>query len=120
MKQTVRQIVMAIVAAVLLIPGICAAADKKPAQEPAGSELHKTNRQKFDLNRISREELVGIPGIGPRMAQAILDLRSRKGAFKRVEELLEVAGIKEKKLAAIVEHLEILPPTAAVPVAPVR
>jgi DNA uptake protein ComE-like DNA-binding protein len=43
------------------------------------------------------------------MARAIVDLRSRKGSFTRVEELLEVTGIKEKKLAAIAGYLEVMP-----------
>jgi len=43
------------------------------------------------------------------MAQAIVALRTSKGSFTRVEELLEVTGIKEKRLAAIAGYLEVIP-----------
>jgi DNA uptake protein ComE-like DNA-binding protein len=46
------------------------------------------------------------------MAQAIVDLRSRKGSFASLDELLEVRGIKEKKLAALTAHLVVVPPKA--------
>ena len=98
--------------ALLLSPEIAAAAAQKTAQE-APATATRTLPQKLDLNRISLEELVGVPGIGPRMAQAIVDLRSKKGSFTRVEELLEVTGIKEKKLASIAGYLEVIPLQAA-------
>jgi len=104
----VKKIVTAILAVLLLAPGIATAADKKSAQaQPASST--KALPQKLDLNRASLEELVGVPGIGPRMAQAIVDLRLKKGSFKQVEDLLEVTGIKKKKFASIAGHLEVVP-----------
>ena len=75
-----KRIVTLILAVLLLSPGIVTAAEKKAAQGTpavtAAAELPK----KLDLNRVSREELVGVPGIGPRMAQAIVDLRAKKGS----------------------------------------
>ncbi len=105
-----------IIGALLLFPGITAAAEQKTAQEQPVSAAVKPLPRKHDLNRVSREELVGVPGIGPRLAQAIVELRMKKGAFKRFEDLLEVTGIKEKKLAALSGYLEVVPPqTAAAP-----
>ena len=46
-----------------------------------------------NLNEAGREELMSLPGIGPARADSILALRSRRGGFRRVEELLEVPGI---------------------------
>ena len=105
-----KRIVTLILGVLLLSPGIVTAAERKTAQEPSGVTTTSELPQKLDLNRASREELVGVPGIGPSMAQAIVDLRTKKGSFTRVEELLEVTGIKEKKLAAIVGYLEVKPP----------
>jgi len=119
----VKKIVTLILAVLLLSPGILIAADRKTAQEPPVSEAARALPQKLDLNRVSREELVGIPGIGPRMAQEIVDLRLKKGAFKRVEELLEVTGIKKKKLASITGYLEVIPlltSTTTTPATPSR
>jgi competence protein ComEA len=99
-----------ILGVLLLSPGIVKAAEKKAALETPAVTAAEELPKKLDLNRVSREDLVGVPGIGPSMAQAIVDLRSKKGSFTRVEELLEVTGIKEKKLAAIAGYLEVKPP----------
>jgi competence protein ComEA len=54
-----------------------------------------------DLNRATSAELESLPGIGPATAQAILDERARRGRFGSVDELLEVRGIGDAKLAAL-------------------
>jgi len=105
----VKKIVTLFLAVLLLSPGILTAADRKAGQDQPVSAVATAIPKKLDLNRASREELVGVPGIGPRMAQAIVDLRAKKGSFQRVEELLEVTGIKEKKLASIAGYLVVVP-----------
>lgn len=55
----------------------------------------------LDLNRARREELERLPGVGPALAQRILDHRQKNGDFKTVSELLLVPGIGPKKLAEI-------------------
>lgn len=113
-----KKVVMVFLAVLLFVPALASAADRKPQPVPAAAKAEKPLPKKLDLNRVSREELVGIPGIGPRMAQAIIDLRTKKGSLKRLEELLEVAGIKEKKLASLGAYLEIIPPETAAATSP--
>lgn len=108
-----RTVVTVILSGMLLFPGIVCSAERKAVQESAASAAAKS--QKLDLNLATREQLVGVPGIGPRMAQAIVDLRSKKGSFLRIEELLELRGIKEKKLTALALHLVVIPPQPAPP-----
>ena len=118
-----KRIVPLILGVLLFSPGIVKAAERKAAQETPAVTAVKELPRKLDLNQVSREELVGVPGIGPSMAQAIVDLRSKKGSFTRVEDLLEVTGIKEKKLASIAVYLEVKPPqptAAATPESPSR
>ena len=54
-----------------------------------------------NLNTATLEQLDALPGVGPATAQAILDYRKAQGRFRRVDELLEVRGIGEAKLAAL-------------------
>ena len=63
--------------------------------------------KKINLNRAGLEDLVSVPGIGPKTAERILDARQKLGGFKRLEDLMQVKGIKEKKLAWLKKYLEI-------------
>lgn len=51
-----------------------------------------------DLNRATREDLMTLPGIGPALAERILQNRQVKGPFQSVEDLMRIRGIKEKTL----------------------
>jgi competence protein ComEA len=55
-----------------------------------------SNSAVVDLNSASAAELEALPGIGPVMAQRILDWRSANGRFSHVRELREIQGVGEK------------------------
>ena len=54
-----------------------------------------------NLNTATLEQLDTLDGVGPGIAQRILDYREQHGGFRRVEELGEVPGIGDKRLAAL-------------------
>lgn len=54
-----------------------------------------------NINTASAVELQTLSGIGPSMAQSIIDERTKNGAFASVDDLMRVSGIGEKKLAKI-------------------
>lgn len=55
----------------------------------------------IDINIASKEELTSISGIGPATAENIISYRNEHGFFGSVDELINVSGIGEKKLAAL-------------------
>lgn len=57
--------------------------------------------QPVDLNTATLQELDALPGVGPSTAQAIIDQRQQNGPFHSVDDLLEVRGIGDAKLAAL-------------------
>ena len=61
----------------------------------------------LDLNTATAEELAGLPGIGKELAGRIVAYREANGAFETVEELLEVSGIGEKKLAGLEGRVQV-------------
>ena len=68
--------------------------------EPAPTEV-TTPAGPINLNTATAAQLETLPGIGPTLAQRILDYRAANGPFGSVGELLKVSGIGEKKLEAI-------------------
>ena len=54
-----------------------------------------------NINTASAAELQTLSGIGPSMAQSIIDERTKNGPFTSVDDLMRVSGIGEKKLAKI-------------------
>ncbi|MGB8803061.1 MAG: helix-hairpin-helix domain-containing protein [Candidatus Acidiferrales bacterium] len=63
----------------------------------------------LDLNVANVKELEEVPGIGPKTAQAIVDFRHKSGRFHRVEDLLAIKGISQRKLDKMRPYLKVTP-----------
>jgi len=75
-----------------------------PAQQ-AGSET--VSVEKVNLNTATAEQLESLPGIGPSSAKNILEYRNKVGKFTRIEEIINIKGIGEKKFLKIKNRLTI-------------
>lgn len=58
-----------------------------------GADERPADQHVRDLNQMSFDDFVELPGIGPVIAQRIIDYRAAHGPFVRVEQLLDVPGI---------------------------
>jgi comEA protein len=63
--------------------------------------------EKINLNSATAEQLQSIPGIGPATAKSILDYRAKVGKFNKIEEIINVKGIGEKKFQKIKDRLTV-------------
>ena len=61
----------------------------------------------LNLNTATLEQLDELDGVGPATAQKILDYREEHGGFGSVEELGQVPGIGDVRLAALREQVRV-------------
>jgi competence protein ComEA len=88
--------------------GVPAAPDAAPVAPPGPPPLVPgVPSRKVDLNAATVEQLDALPGVGPVMAQRILEWRNRHGRFTRVEQLREIEGIGERRLAQLREMVTV-------------
>ena len=63
-------------------------------------------RAKIHLSTATVDQLDEIDGIGPTLAERIVEYRDAHGGFRSIQELAEVEGIGEKRLATLREALQ--------------
>jgi competence protein ComEA len=54
-----------------------------------------------DINSATASDLQALPGIGPVLAERVIEWRTEHGGFRSVDQLREVPGIGESKYAAL-------------------
>lgn len=72
----------------------------------AGGEAAAARTARPHLSTATVEQLDEIDGIGPTLAERIVEYRTEHGGFRSLDELAEVDGIGEKRLAALREQLQ--------------
>lgn len=71
---------------------------------PAASAL---SEEKVNINTASKEELIGLNGIGEVLADRIIEYREANGGYKDVRELTNVKGIGEKLLEKLLPYVTV-------------
>ena len=90
---------------VVTMLGSAAVAAQEP-QAPAARPAVVT----VNLNTANAAQLEGLPGIGPKTAVKIIEYREKNGAFKKIEELMNVRGIGEKNFLKLKPLISVAPP----------
>ncbi len=85
-----------------------------PAAADQGIVIGKMDAEKrlalglpLDINMASLDDLRLVPGIGDGLAIRILNWRKENIRFEKIEQLMDVNGIKEKKLLRLKRYLYV-------------
>ena len=98
-----RALFMLLAIAAVITSGAISAAAQQPsakstakpaaaAAKPAGTAAAPVN-----INTATQAQLESLPGVGAKAAARILEYRQKNGNFKKIEDLMNVKGIGEKK-----------------------
>ncbi|GAB2662641.1 helix-hairpin-helix domain-containing protein [Kribbella swartbergensis] len=60
-----------------------------------------------NLNTATLDQLDALPGVGPVLAQRILDYRTQNGPFTTIDQLQEVPGVGPKKFDSLKSHVRV-------------
>lgn len=80
--------------------------------QPQGQAQPQTSRPaaaQVDLNKATAAELERLPGIGPATAARIIEYRDRSGGFKKIEDLMNVQGIGERRFLDLRTQITVTP-----------
>lgn len=86
--------------------GYSASSTKKVGSTRAGAEKNNSAVQRVRINSAGVSELQQLPGIGPALAQRIVETR-KGGRFTSADDLLRVPGIGKAKLAKLRDYVEV-------------
>ena len=62
---------------------------------------------KININTASKNELMDLPGIGPAIAERIIEHRQQNGWFAAIEDIMNVSGIAEGRFGRIKDKITV-------------
>jgi competence protein ComEA len=65
-----------------------------------------------NLNTATAADLEKLPGVGPAMAQRIVEYRQKNGEFKKIEDLMNVKGVGERSFLRLKPLITVTSHTA--------
>lgn len=74
-------------------------------QAPESAGTLAGDRTGIDLNKASKEELMTLTGIGEAKADAIIKYRQESGGFDRIEDIMNISGIKQSAFDKIKDRI---------------
>jgi len=93
-------ILVIVVTFALLLVG-CVERTREPLLQSSTADVSTIDVRRMNINIASADELQALPGIGRAIAERIVTHRSQHGPFRRVEHVMLVRGISERKFLDI-------------------
>lgn len=93
----------------IAVSATTASAQSKPTMGNGAAGATATAAAPVNLNTATAEQLATIPGVGPKMAERIIDYRQKNGGFKKVEDLMNVSGVGEKSFLKMKPLITVTP-----------
>ena len=75
----------------------CVERTREPLLQSPKAHASTIEARRVNINNASADELEALPGIGRVIAERIVNHRSQHGPFRRVEHVMLVRGISERK-----------------------
>ena len=87
------------------IPGNPAEGGPEQPVESTGPQRRSDGR--ININTASRAELMDLSGIGEVLSERIIDYRNNNGYFQKIEDIMKVSGIGQKKFESIKDKITV-------------
>jgi len=88
----------------ILVPEL----QEQDALQNTSASAQPAHPNKININRATAAELeAALEGIGPGLAQRIVDYRNANGPFKKIEDITKTTGIGEKRFEAIKDSISV-------------
>ncbi len=78
-----------------------------PSLEAVTAAEVKVTQNKININQANVDELMELTGVGEAKAEAIIEYRTNNGPYQRIEDIMNVAGIKEAMFNKIKDEIII-------------
>ena len=99
MKHCLLMMVLLVVVAIAGLSPVSVIAAESPAASTVIGTIH--------LNQATAEQLQALPGVGPALSERIVVYRTEHGPFSSVDQLTEVKGVGQAKLAKFKNQLTV-------------
>jgi competence protein ComEA len=86
------------------------AAAQEPKRPAPAAQAQASTAAPLNLNTATALQLEGLPGVGARTAERIVEYRQKNGGFKKIEELMNVRGVGEKSFLRLKTLITVTPP----------
>lgn len=89
------------------VPSVEPDSDQRPEKMEAPAKEISKKSDIIEINSATHEDLTSIPGIGPVLADRIIQYRENQGRFRSIEDLKNIKGIGQKKFDNLKKHFVI-------------